>query len=73
MHRLLLIIMLVLCSQGIFAQHIMAPLNPEQTALVDAHLAKSNQVKPTGFAPYLMSMQTLDSIYDADTKRWQRR
>lgn len=73
MHRSLLIIMLVLCSQGIFAQHIMAPLNPEQTALVDAHLAKSNQVKPTGFAPYLMSMQTLDSIYDADTKRWQRR
>ncbi|GAB5539129.1 MAG: hypothetical protein Salg2KO_12320 [Salibacteraceae bacterium] len=55
------------------AQYMQAPLNPEQTVLVQAHYAKSDELKPMGFAPYLIPLYELDSIYDADTKKWDRK
>jgi hypothetical protein len=54
-------------------QFMLTPINPEQSALVDAYIAKSDQRSDFGVEPYLLEMKLLDSIFDADTKNWERR
>lgn len=77
MLRSLLIAVFALCSTAIFTQessgYLLVPMNYQQTALIQAHSARSNEIKPTGFAPYLVEIQTLDSILDADTEKWSRK
>ncbi|MEZ4720579.1 MAG: hypothetical protein R2813_01730 [Flavobacteriales bacterium] len=73
MLRTLFMMMALLLVRPLFAQQILSPLNPEQTALVEAYLVRSKEIKPTGFGPYPVDMDKLDSIYDADTRNWSRR
>ena len=53
--------------------YIMVPLNYQQTNLIQANTARNEQLKPTGFAPYLVEIKELDSILDVDTKNWSRK
>lgn len=51
----------------------MSPLNPIHTPLVQKHLAATNEIRQTAFAPFILPINQLDSIYDADTKNWKRK
>ena len=51
----------------------MSPLNPIHTQLVQKHLAATNEIRQTAFAPFILPINQLDSIYDADTKNWKRK
>jgi hypothetical protein len=53
--------------------YIMVPLNYQQTNLIQANTARNEQLKPTGYAPYLVEIKELDSILDVDTKNWSRK
>ena len=73
MLRVLLTILLSSVMSAVFSQYILSPLNPEHGALMDAHMAKSELRSDFAVKPYLLGMQELDSIFDADTKNWTRR
>ena len=50
-----------------------SPSNPIHTPLVQRHIAQSEEIRQTAFAPYLLPIEQLDSIYNADTKNWKRK
>jgi len=61
-----------LCSLIGRTQVGLSPLNPFHTTLVQRHIAQTGEIRQTAFAPYLLPIEKLDSIYDADTKNWKR-
>ncbi|MEQ9188211.1 MAG: hypothetical protein RLP15_10795 [Cryomorphaceae bacterium] len=74
MRKLLGILFLV--SQLFFdlrAQYALSPLNPSHTDLVRDHIARDATIRQTAFWPFLMEQGSLDSVYDADSKKWQRK
>lgn len=68
-----LLVVCTLLSTCTMAQYTTTPLNPVHGPLLQHHLRAQKEIKPMGFAPYLMPIEQLDSIYDADSKHWQRK
>ena len=73
MLRSTLILIFLVYGISATAQLITSALNPEQTNLLQAYEARSEHLKPTGYAPYLISTVKQDSIFDANTRNWERK
>ncbi len=73
MRRILLTSFLAFVLSAVFSQYVLTPLNSEHSALLAAHLAKSEMRSDFAVKPYLLKMSELDSIFDAVTKNWNRR
>lgn len=73
MLRGLFSVLLVFTVGVSMAQFSITPINPVHDDLLRQHQAKSKVIKPTAYAPYILPIQQQDSLFDADTKGWQRR
>ena len=63
----------VLGSLSTYAQYGLSPLNPIHTQLVQKDIRAKKEIRATAFAPFLMPIDRLDSIYNADTENWKRK
>lgn len=70
---LLLWVIALLCTTAGTAQYALSPLNPVHGALFSAWQAREGRNICSGFAPFPLDAALLDSICDADTRKWQRR
>ena len=61
------------CSFFGRAQVGLSPLNPIHTPLLQKSISSTVEIRQTAFAPYLIPLEELDSIYDADTENWKRK
>jgi hypothetical protein len=73
MLRILLTGFLAFVLSAAFSQYVLTPLNPEHSALLATHLARSEMRSDFAIKPYLLEMSESDSIFDAGTKNWNRR
>ncbi|MEX2597951.1 MAG: hypothetical protein WEC59_13580 [Salibacteraceae bacterium] len=63
----------VLFASVSFGQVTLSPINHLQKAQLNDHLSKHKINQQTAFAPFLVSIEQLDSVFDADLDHWKRK
>lgn len=72
MLRWTLFVLLIAGPFSVMAQDILTPINHSQRQLVDQYMI-DQKIRQSAFAPQLLPLLVLDSLYDASTERWTRK
>lgn len=70
MRSVLGLICFLIISQGLYSQYALTPRNLDHQPLLERYYATADINLNTAFAPVMMPLSVLDSIYDADTENW---